>query len=133
MWTSRSSAPARGRLLIDAVHDEADVSLVMLALRALGERADVLDRQRMQMKQLGELAELIGFWVVQVEPEELMGLEVPGDPIEVAGVEYGERRSAGAHAAESRTEPGGSGPRVGAPSRRSVRSAGLSRCWRFRC
>ena len=65
---------ACGGLLVDAVDDEADVPLVMLALGPFGEGADVLDRQRMQMQQLAEPVELIRLRVVQVKPEELVGL-----------------------------------------------------------
>ena len=38
---------AGGRLRVDAVDDEAHVSLVLLALGLLGEGAEVFDRQRM--------------------------------------------------------------------------------------
>ena len=106
---------ARGRLLVDAVDDEADVPLVMLALGPLGERADILDRQRMQMQHLAEPAELIRLWVVQVEPKELVGLYVLREPIEVARLEHGERRAAGAHAAQLRAGPGGAGSRGPCP------------------
>jgi len=90
----------------------------MLALGPLGEGADVLDRKRMQMQQRAELAELIGLRVVQVEPEELVGLQVPRDPSEVARVEHRERRVAGAHAAQIRVGPGGAGRAGRAPDRR---------------
>ena len=41
------------------------------------------------MQQLGEAAELIGLRVAHIEPEELMGLHQPRDPIEVAPLEHG--------------------------------------------
>ena len=66
---------AGGGLLVDSVGDEAHIPVVMLALGSLGESADVLDRQWMEMERLGQPAELIRLRVVQVEPEELMGLQ----------------------------------------------------------
>src|SRR3984885_12099651 len=90
----------------------------MLALGPLGEIADVLDCQRVQMQQLTEPAELIGLRVVQVEPEELMGLQVSGNLVKVVPLDHGARRAAGAHVAQTRTGSGGAG------DRRAQRSGG---------
>src|ERR1700733_2193748 len=90
----------------------------MLALGPLGEIADVLDCQRVQMQQLTEPAELIGLRVVQVEPEELMGLQVSGNLVKVVPLDHGERRAAGAHAAQTRTGSGGAGDQSRAVVRR---------------
>ena len=105
---------ARSHLIVDAVDHEADVPLVMLALGPLGEGADVLDRQRMQMQQLTEPIELIGRGIVQIEPEVPMRLQEPRDLIKVSRLEQGARRIAGAHAAQ--TKPGSGGPRWREPS-----------------
>jgi hypothetical protein len=97
---------AGGRLVIDPIDDEAHVSLVMLAFGRLREGADILDCQWMEMQQLTKPAELIRLRVVQVEPEELMSLQEPGDSTEIARFEYREGRAAGAHAAQTRVGPG---------------------------
>ena len=103
---------SRGRPSVDAVDDEADVSLIALALWLLREAADVFDRQWMQVQQLAEPTQLSRFRVVQVKPEELVRLQVPRGSIELARIEYGERPVADTHPAQIRPGPGGPGSRA---------------------
>ncbi len=88
---------ALGHLLVDAVNDETDVTVVALALGPLGEGADILDRARVQTEQIPQPAQLVGPRVVQVEPEELLSLQVPGDLIEPLRIKDWERRLTDAH------------------------------------
>ena len=56
---------------IDAVRDEEHIAVVLVELRALVERAGVVDRQRVQPELLSELLQLLVGRILEVEPEEL--------------------------------------------------------------
>ena len=61
---------------VDAVYDEADVPVVVLTLGSLGECPDVCKRQRMELQQLPEVVDLLRSWILELEPEEFLALQM---------------------------------------------------------
>src|SRR5690349_21239825 len=61
------------------VEHEKDVVAVVVELRALAEVLGVLQRERMKPEDLAEPGQLIGTRIVEVEPEEVIALEMVTD------------------------------------------------------
>lgn len=79
--------PAGLRGGVDAVHDKADVPVIVLALGSFREGADVRERERVQLQQLSELVYLLWCRIVKVEPEELVTLQVAGNVVQPGAIQ----------------------------------------------
>ena len=77
--TSRSRPAPSVASSPGAVEDEEDVVVVVVELRALAEVLGVLERERVKAEQLLQLIELVAVGRGQVEPEEVVAVQVIAD------------------------------------------------------